>query len=119
MTINDAEAASLAASNHFMAAGFGYAVSVDLSRRFSDEGGTAVLVTGGVPLLTMPSGTGVRDWLEALKADPTAEHLFSPPATPTPVVAKAKAPVDKSLSADERLSLANGHAPFRRPAGKA
>lgn len=121
MTINDAEAARLAASNHFMAAGFSAGISIDLARRYTDEGGTAILSTGGVPLLTLPSGTGVRDWLEALKSDPTAEHLFSPPVTPTLAVAKAKAPMDKTLSADERLSLANGHAALRpvRTSGKA
>lgn len=60
----------------------------------------------------MPCGTSPLAYAEnVFRHDPESAHLFAKPEPVTPVPAKPKA--SPSLSADERLSLANGHEPLR------
>lgn len=85
------------------------AAALDVVNRLLDAG--AVMVGERV---VMPCGTAPLAYAEnVFRGDPDAAHLFrGPPDDVTP--AAAPKPNPKGLSPDARLSLANGHEPFRR-----
>lgn len=84
------------------------AAALDVVNRLIAAG--AVMVGDRV---AMPCGTPPLAYAtNVFGCDPDSAHLFAQPQPVTHVSAKPTAP--KSLSADERLSLANGHEPIRR-----